>query len=277
MKTMARLKQCAALLALSWSSTFASVDMFRPSVQDQIKLGQKAAAQVRTRETVLPDSDPRVALIKRLGSQLVDLIPKAERDKKPFEYSFEVIESNEINAFALPGGPIFFYSGLFANLETEDQVMGVLSHEMTHVRKEHWASAYENNQKRQLGLTVVLILLRANKTAFDIAGVSDALLFTLPYSRKHETEADKLGYSSMTDAGYNPKGMVEVFEVLKEKGGGSGTAEWLSTHPDSDNRIKAIEKRIAGESRTFAAQKPLGEPIMARNAIAAKRKAPTVF
>lgn len=250
---------------------------FRPSAADQIKLGQKAAAQVRAQETVLPLSDPRAALVKRLGDRLVSLIPESERKAKPFEYTFEVIESPEINAFALPGGPIFFYTGLLANLTTEDQVMGVLAHEIIHVRREHWASAYNDNQKRQLGITVVLILLRANKTAFDIASVSDALLFTLPYSRKHETDSDKFGYTNMVEAGFNPQGMVEVFQVLKEKGGGSKGAEWLSTHPDSDNRIKAIQKRIAAETKQFGAQKPLSSAVKALNTISTRRKPPLAF
>ncbi len=274
---MAKFNLSLAVLAMAWSSAFASVDMFRPSVKDQIQLGKKAAAQVREQERVLPESDPRARLVKKLGKSLTDLIPQPEKDKKPFEYSFEVIESPEINAFALPGGPIFFYSGLFANLETEDQIMGVLAHELTHVRKEHWASAYENNQKRQLGLTLALILLRANRTAFDIAGVSDALLFTLPYSRKHESEADKLGYTVMAEAGYNPRGMVEVFEVLKAKGGSSRTAEWLSSHPDSDTRIKAIEKRIASETRPFGDQRKLSEPVKALNVLSTRRRIPVVF
>lgn len=274
---MPRFISASFTLVVLVAPCFVVADMFRPSIKDQIQLGKKAAVQIRTEEKILPDSDPRVLMIRRLGKSLTDLIPQTEKDKKPFEYTFDIVESNEINAFALPGGPIFFYSGLLANLETEDQVMGVLAHELIHVRKEHWASAYEANQKRQLGLTLALILLKANRTVFDIAGVSDALLFTLPYSRKHETESDTLGFGIMVQAGFNPQGMVEVFKVLQEKGGSQRTAEWLSSHPDSSTRIKNIEKRIATENKTYPEQKPVSEPIKSRNLMSSRRKIPTLL
>src|SRR5690349_13519148 len=135
----------AAVLGLALQAGVAQADIFKPSVKDQIELGQQAAAQVRKEERTLPDSDPRVRLIRRIGQRLVSLIPQSERDKKPFQYSFDVISSKEINAFALPGGPVFFYTGLLDNLTTEDQVAGVLAHELAHVRYEHWASAYADN------------------------------------------------------------------------------------------------------------------------------------
>ncbi len=250
--------------------------MFKPSIQDQIKLGQKAAEQVRKEEKILSDSDPRVKLVRRLGQQLVALIPEEERKKKPFQYTFDVIDSKEINAFALPGGPIFLYTGLLDHLTTEDQVAGILGHELAHVKNEHWASAYADNQKRQLGLAVVLILLNANQTAFDIASVSDALLFQLPYSRKHETESDKVGYDLVVKAKLNPQGMVDVFTVLKEKGGSSRTAEWLSTHPDSDRRINAIKKRITDSGVTYPAQKKLSPAILTRNYLSTRKALPVV-
>ena len=264
----------AAVLGLTLQAGSASADIFKPSVQDQIKLGQSAAAEVRKEERVLPDSDPRVRLIRRIGQRLVSLIPQSERDKKPFQYSFDVINSKEINAFALPGGPIFFYTGLLDNLCTEDQVAGVLAHELAHIRSEHWASAYADNQKRQLGLTVILMLLQANDTAFDIASVSDALLFQLPYSRSHESEADKSGFNLLTKAGWNPQGMVDVFTLLKEKGGSARTAEWLSTHPDSTRRINNIKKWITDSPTNFPAQTKLSTSVMTRNYLSSRRALP---
>lgn len=266
----------AAVCALALTGGTALGDMFKPSVQDQIKLGQKAAEQVRKEEKVLPDSDPRVKLVRRLGQQLVALIPKSERDKKPFQYTFDVIDSKDINAFALPGGPIFFYTGLLDNLTTEDQVAGVLGHELAHIRFEHWASAYADNQKRQLGLAVVLILLNANQTAFDIASVSDTLLFQLPYSRKNESDSDKSGFDIIVQSKMNPQGMVDVFTLLKEKGGSSRTAEWLNTHPDSDRRINNIKKRIAESGVTFPAQKKLSTAVLTRNYLNTRKSLPIV-
>jgi predicted Zn-dependent protease len=250
--------------------------MFKPSVNDQIKLGQKAAAQVRTEEKVLPDSDPRVKEVRRIGRLLLERIPQSERAKKPFQYTFDVIDSKEVNAFALPGGPIFIYTGLLQNMQTQDQLAGVLGHEMAHVRYEHWASAYADNQKRQLGIAFALILLNANSTAFDIASVSDALIFQLPYSRRHESDADKSGYDVMVAADFNPQGMADVFRILKEKGGSKRTEEWLSSHPDSDKRIKNIEKRISESKATYPPQKKLSTAVMARNVLSSRRALPVV-
>ena len=263
-----------SILGVALVGSTASADMFKPGVQDQIKLGQKAAAQVRTEEKVLPDSDPRVVAVRRIGEHLVSLIPKSERDKKPFQYTFDVVDSKEVNAFALPGGPVFIYTGLIENLKTEDEIAAVLGHELTHVRREHWASAYADNQKRQLGLSVVLVLLNANRSVFDIAGVSDALIFQLPYSRKHESEADSVGYDLMVKSDYNPQGMVDVFTVLKQKGGSKRTQEWLSDHPDLDRRINNVKKRIAESTTTFPPQKPLGSSVMMRNSLSNKRALP---
>jgi predicted Zn-dependent protease len=264
------------VLAVAVAPTWASADMFKPSVSQQIELGQKAAAGFRKEAKILPDSDPRVRIVRQIGNKLLAQIPKSERDKKPFQYTFDVVDSPEVNAFALPGGPIFFYRGLLDSLTTEDQVAGVLGHELAHVRYEHWASAYADNQKRKLGLSVLLILLNANDTAFDIASVTDDLLFTLPYSRKHETDADKSGYDLMVNSGYNPQGMADVFKVLKEKGGSKKTEEWISTHPDSDRRIRNIESRIASSGQRYPAQRPLSSSVRTRSYVSSRRALPIV-
>lgn len=240
------------LLGLAILGASAShADPFRPGIKDQIDLGKRAATQVRKEQKVLPDSDPRVKELRRIGKKLVSLIPAQEKKDKPFEYTFDVIDNKEVNAFALPGGPIFFYTGLMDQLTTEDALVAIVGHELTHVRNQHWASAYADNTKRQLGITVILTLLGAGKTAFDVASVSDALLFSLPYSRRHETESDDVGYEMMIQAGYNPKGMADMFKLLMKAGGSRKNEEWMSTHPDSANRLKRVEDKIAKDKRKF--------------------------
>lgn len=244
---------CLALL-VALAPGLVAADPFKPGIQDQIKLGQRGAEQVRQEEKVLPDSDPRVKEIREIGAKIVALIPADERKKHPFKYSFDVVDSKEVNAFALPGGPIFFYTGLMDRFSTEDQLAGVLAHEIVHVRNQHWASAYADNMKRRLGISALLFLLGAGDTAFDIAGVADTLLFTLPYSRKHETESDDQGYELMVRAGYNPEGFAQSFETLKRAGGGGGV-EWMNTHPDLDRRITRIRDRVKKDTRRFPAQR----------------------
>ncbi len=230
-------------------------DPFKPGVADQIKIGKEAAARIHKQEKVLPDSDSRVREVRRVGKLLVSLIPAKEKKDQPFEFTFDVIESKDINAFALPGGPIFIYSALLDKLKTEDELAGILGHELTHIRHQHWASAYADNTKRQLGLLAVLVLIKANDSIQSLAGAADTVFGSLPYSRKQESEADSVGYDLMVEAGYNPQGMADVFTLLG-KLTGNGGPEFLKDHPDNANRVKAVEKRIKESGKTFPPQRP---------------------
>lgn len=249
---MTRTLSTVLFVSCALFSVTARADMFKPGVKDQISLGKRASAQLQKEEKVLDEKDKRVGEVRRLGNMLVSLIPEDEKKKKPFEYSFNVIESKEFNAFALPGGPIYIYSGLLDTLKTEDEIVGILAHELTHIRNEHWASAYADSQKRQLGLLVILSVLNANETVFKAASVSDALLFELPYSRKHEQEADDRGYQLVAKAGYSPQGMVDTFEILiKQSGGSSKNPEWISDHPALQKRIDKIKNRMKSSPTPF--------------------------
>ncbi len=245
-----------ALILFAAAAASGAADPFRPSVKDQIALGKKAKAQLAKEEKILPDSDPRVQEVRRLGRLLVERIPADERKKRPFEYTFDVVDNKELNAFAVPGGPIYFHTGLLDRLQTEDQVAGILAHEIIHVRNQHWASAYADQTKRQLGILVVLSILNAGSSAYDVAGLADAFFVGLPYSRKHENEADRVGFDLAASSGFNPQGMVDVFKVLKEASGGKkGPGEWASTHPDTDKRINTLESRVKAAKDPFPAQR----------------------
>lgn len=251
-----RIARWAALASLALPlAAPASADMFKPSKGDQVKLGQRAAADIRKKEKVLPAEDPRVQLLRSVAAKLMAAAP--EDPKSPWQYSFDVIDNKAVNAFALPGGPVFFYTGLFSKFKTEDQLAAVLSHELTHVRKEHWANAYAAQQRRALGLSVLLLILKANRTVTDLASIGNDLLVTLPFARKDETQADDIGFDVMVKAGYNPQGMADVFEILRESSKGGKPPEFLSTHPDDKNRIKRIEDRIAKSKKAYPPQTPI--------------------
>ena len=175
---------------------------FKPSVEDQIKLGDQAAAQVERKYKVVHDGRER--LVQDVGFRLLDALSAEERG--PWHYRFHVVESKEINAFALPGGNVYFFTGLLDRIRSEDELSGVLGHELTHVREQHWAKMYSTSQKRSLTLGVLLGLSHASRGVQDIAGLANNLL-DLKYSRKDEDQADAEGLQDMVDAGYNPKGM----------------------------------------------------------------------
>jgi predicted Zn-dependent protease len=213
----------------------ASAQFKKPSADQQIKLGQDAARDLRKKEKVLPATDPRVKTLRRVAQRLLNVLPKDD----PWEYSFDVIDSKEVNAFALPGGPVFFYTGLFDRLKTEDELAGVLAHELTHVRRQHWASRVAEQQKRNLLLTGLLILGRANSATAGVASLGNDL-YTMQFSRGDENDADVRGFDTMVLAGYNPQGMADVFRMLGSLGGKQ--PEFLSDHPSDGNRVKKIEE-----------------------------------
>lgn len=236
----------------------ASADPFKPSAKSQVELGQKVADQIRKEEKVLPDSDKRVKFLRQMGARLLAANPD---DKKAiWQYSFDVIESKDVNAFALPGGPVFFYTGLLDKLETEDQVAAIVGHELTHVRKEHWANQYAKSQKESLLLNLALILTKANRTAAELSHLGREVFNDLRYSRNDETSSDDNGMDMMVKAGYNPHGMADTFRILQKVSGGSKGWEFLSSHPDNERRIKHVEERIQKLDKKFSPQKPLDLP-----------------
>jgi len=228
----------------------ASAQFKKPSAKDQIKLGKQAADDLRKKEKVLPASDPRVRLLRRVAQRLLNTID----DDEPWEFTFDMIDSKEINAFALPGGSVFFYTGLFNRLKTEDELAGVLGHELTHVRREHWAKRVGEQQKRELGLSLLLILGHANNSVASVASLGSSML-TMQYSRGDENDADVRGFDMMTRAGFNPQGMADVFRMLGSLGGKQ--PEFLSDHPSDKNRVKRIEDLAAKSGKTYPPLTPI--------------------
>ncbi|MBC7852028.1 MAG: M48 family metalloprotease [Pirellulaceae bacterium] len=225
----------------------------KPSAADQKKLGQEAAQQVLKQYREVKDS--RATHFRAMGQRLVSALSKEDQSK--WDYNFRVLDSKEVNAFALPGGPMFMFTGLYNLLATDDALAAVTGHEMAHVHKEHWSKAYAKSQERQtlLGLGAVLIG-KGSRTAQTLAGLADSAIGS-KFSRGEEDEADKEGFEDMVAANYNPKGMIQLFQVLQKQGGGGGI-EFLASHPMTSNRIKNAEKRIAAlGNRNFPPLKPL--------------------
>lgn len=240
----------ATLLVLPTAAP-AQFTLKKPSPQQQIKAGRQAADDLRHHSHVLPATDARVRALRRVGQRLLSTIDTDE----PWEYTFDVIDSKEVNAFALPGGAVFFYTGLFDRLKTEDELAGVLGHELTHVRHEHWAKRVAEQSKRNLLLDGLLIFGKVNNTAAGAASLGNDLIFTLRFSRGDENNADVTGFKMMTDAGYNPQGMADVFRMLGSLGGKQ--PEFLSDHPSDKNRVRRIEDLANKSGRSYPPLTPL--------------------
>jgi predicted Zn-dependent protease len=218
----------------------ANADIFTPSVADQKKLGDQAAQQVLQKYREVRDSRGRH--FESLGSRLVDALPA--KDRNTWDYRFHVIESKDVNAFAVPGGNMFMFTGLMDRITSDDELAAVTGHEMTHVRKQHWAKATANATKRQLGIQVLLGVTHAGQGWQTIAGLGDTLL-SLKYSRSEEDEADAGGLQKMVDAHYDPHGMLDLFHLLQTSSNGRGEPPaFLSDHPLTKDRIKKAQERI---------------------------------
>lgn len=218
----------------------AEADIFKPGVADQKKLGNQAAAEVLQKYRVVKDS--RAREFRRIGGKLINALSAKERG--PWDYEFRVLDSKEINAFAVPGGDMFLFTGLFDRLSSASAVAAVTGHEISHVRREHWARAVAERSKRNLGIEVLLGLTRAGSGWRQIAGLGDTLL-TKQYSRGEENQADDDGLKNIVEAGFDPEGMLDLFETLQKAAGGRGEGpEFLRDHPLTGDRIRRTRERI---------------------------------
>jgi predicted Zn-dependent protease len=164
-------------------------------------------------------------------------------------YQFAVLNDKSINAFALPGGPIFVHTGLLAAIDNESQLAGVLAHEMSHVALRHGTHEASKAVLVQAPAALLGATIGDDSTVAKIAREGIALgaqSVLLKYSRDAEREADLNGTRMMNDAGYNPIEMARFFEKLQAQGsGGDGLlANWLSDHPSPGNRVQAVQDEI---------------------------------
>jgi len=215
-------------------------DIFMPSVAEQKKLGQQAAQQVLQKYHEVNDS--RARHFNQIGMRLVNAL--SAKDRNTWDFSFHVIDSKEINAFALPGGPMFMFTGLMDRVTSDDELAAVTGHEMTHVRKQHWAKAAAKQNERGLVAGALLGLTHAGQIWQLAAGAVDTMI-GLHYSRSEEDEADAGGLQNMVDAGFDPHGMIELFRLLQTASNGRGEPPaFLSDHPLTKDRIKKTQDRI---------------------------------
>ena len=223
------------------------------TVDQEIALGMQSApgmAQEFGGEST--DSKDRL-LVETVGGRIVGSLPKEARNpdgtqRYPFKYHV-LTDPQTVNAFALPGGQIFITEALLKRLETEGQLAGVLGHETGHVLARHSAA---QASKSDLLSGLVDAAGVAGSNSYNSAQMTQAAasmvanMLTLKYSRNDELDADKLGLRFMSEAGYDPRSMIRVMEILEQASGGSGgqKPEYASTHPNPDHRIDHINDEL---------------------------------
>lgn len=225
------------------------------SVRQEVEIGQQAQAQVRRDVPAVNDSTVN-RYVDGVGARLVR---QATGPKYP--YSFDVANFREINAFALPGGPVWLHRGALSAAQNESQVAGVLAHEIAHIAQRHAASQMSKGLIAN-GLLSLLGAVVGNDRGGQVAQIAGGLAaqgYMLKFSRDDEREADEVGAQIMKRAGWNPTGMVEFMQILRAQAGRDpGSVQtFLSSHPAPGERVTRLQSTVqrlgAGGTRDSAA------------------------
>lgn len=208
------------------------------STEQEVSIGEEVVKQIEKENKIL--NYPQLTqYVNEVGQKLA-----AVCFRKDIAYHFKIVDSEIINAFALPGGFIYIYGGALVSMDNEAQLAAVLAHEMGHVAARH---SVKQIQKTQVYSILASILLKDSKESIqELSNIAANLVF-LGYSRTAEFEADELGTYFTYQAGYAPEGMIEFFEKLKqeEKREPSKLTLLLRTHPLTSDRINRVESKIA--------------------------------
>jgi len=217
---------------------------YKPS-QD-VEMGREAAREVEQQLPLLRD-DGVESYIERIGQRLAQNIP-AEFQHSEFRYSFDVVNVSDINAFALPGGPMYVNRGMIEAARTEGEVAGVLAHEISHVALRHGTAQAGKATKYEIGSVLGQIAGAVlGGTLGQVVSMSSQFGFGtafLRFGREYERQADLLGAQILARAGYDPRDMASMFQTIQSKSGNGGP-EWMSSHPNPSNRQQAITQEAA--------------------------------
>jgi predicted Zn-dependent protease len=223
-------------LAVAQTPVRPGFNMF--SAQQDAQIGQQMAAsadrQLRTSQS---------AMVDRIGRRLVAATPGPK-----FNYRFRVVEQNDLNAFALPGGYVYVNRGILNAARSEGEVAGVIAHEIAHVSLRHGTANASKANLTQAGAGLLAQILgartssRGTAQAINIAGAVGLQAAMLKYTRSAETQADILGAQIMSRAGYSPYDMASFFKTLESQQRGRSMPTWLSSHPAPASRAKRVQQ-----------------------------------
>lgn len=218
------------------------------SVEQEIALGLQATPQLSEQYGGLhPDAKAR-EYVKQVGHKMVKETVVVET---PYQFDFHLLaDEKTVNAFALPGGQVFITAALFNQLTSEDQLAGILGHEIGHVVARHGAEQMAKTKLTQglTGAAVIATYDPENPASAGSAAVAALIgnLINMKFGRDDELESDRLGVRFMKDSEYKPEAMIEVMQILGKAGGPNRQPEFFSTHPNPENRIQKIKEAIEG-------------------------------
>ncbi len=207
--------------------------------------GQQYTALLRqaaAKGALAPDDHPQLVRLRTIGKRVIAHAARLNPQAAKWRWEINLIGSNQVNAFCMPGGKIAFFSGILDRLKlTDDEVAAVMGHEVAHALREHARERVAKSELTRLGVTIAAILAGDARyaDAFNLGGA----LLTLKFSRDDETEADAIGLELAARAGFDPRAGVTLWRKMGAASKGA-PLPWLSTHPSGANRIKEIERQL---------------------------------
>jgi beta-barrel assembly-enhancing protease len=213
------------------------------TVEQEVEIGKEANRQVRKQMRELRDAET-LSYVRGLGRRLAREVPGPK-----YPYTFSVTDYREINAFALPGGPVWIQRGVLHAATNEAQVAGVIAHEIAHVAQRHAASRLTAATLTNMGLGLLGAMLGNTGGASAARGAAGLMAngMFLKFSRDDEREADRVGLTMLTKAGWDGRGMVELFDILRResKRDPASVEVFFSTHPSPQDRIDGLKAAVA--------------------------------
>lgn len=238
------------------------------SVSQEMQMGAQAYSQVKNDPKMHQSQDPReIEPVRRVAARIIEAAKRSKYAEMANQFQWEVTvikDDKTMNAFALPGGKIAVYTGIFPVAKTEAGLAAVLGHEVTHALARHGA---ERMSQGQLTNVTLQVLGTAVGTAGDNAMLGQAAMAALgagvqvgvllPFSRKHESEADYIGILLAADAGYDPRESVHLWERMEQVSSGKGPSEFLLTHPGHETRIEQLKKWMPEAMAIYQTKSPV--------------------
>lgn len=263
MKTIRFLKRNSAIAAITGSALLAGcaavqttgsgtvgVDrtQYMSSMVSEQSLVQEAQQQYNSivsqakAQGALDTNAKQTARVKAIAQKLIAQVGVFRPDAAQWNWEVHVLNSDEVNAWCMPGGKIAVYSGMIDQLKTTDaELAAVIGHEMAHALREHAREQVSQQMATGIGLSVLSAVTGTSATA-DLGSKLSEVMFTLPNSRTHETEADRMGVELAARAGYDPSAAVTLWQKMGALSGGSSQPEFLSTHPSAASRTADLQK-----------------------------------
>ncbi|WP_144634542.1 M48 family metallopeptidase [Bordetella genomosp. 13] len=245
--TLAILTGCASVNTTQSGTVGVDRAQYMSRLVSEQQLDQEASQQYgqivqEARTKNLLDRDAaQVSRVRGISQRLIAQVGAFRPDAAKWAWEVHVLSTDDVNAWCMPGGKIAVYTGLLDKIKpTDAELAAVLGHEIAHALREHARERVSQQMATNLGLQV-LSIATGSSAASDVGGKLTEVMFTLPNSRTHETEADRMGVELAARAGYDPRAAVTLWQKMGAASGGSSPPEFLSTHPSASTRISELQ------------------------------------